>query len=435
MRQGKASRHSGGGISRRLLSFAALPFLSLATPFFFFPILARVAGAHAWLAIAVGQSTGAFFSLVVTQGYNLVGPTMINLIPQTQRQGAFQRSVQLRLIVFLPSSIVAFLIAWFVAPDGYRAIAALMSLAMTMTGLSSAWYMIGLGQAKLIIVYEILPKMVATIVAASLVIRYVEVIWYPVLLIVSSSASLTIFCARTVIPTDLLRFRFKELRHAFRANRSALATEMASGSYASLAVTFVSVSASPIQAASYVSGDKLFKLGIYAVGAVGNALQGWVVEHGAQEFRSRARQSFIAHFALGAVGFVSFVALGPTLSALLFGQVVAINQATAWGLGVAILALSLNTSLGRHTLLGLGARREVMISVFAGTVVGVPLILAMSASWGASGGAWGIAASESLVVLVQSIFICLHRRDFSIAEVGGDAESPLSPPPNLVAPS
>jgi hypothetical protein len=51
-------------LAPRVLAFAGLPFLSLLTPFLLLPILARVAGAEAWLAIAIGQSVGADGTLV-----------------------------------------------------------------------------------------------------------------------------------------------------------------------------------------------------------------------------------------------------------------------------------------------------------------------------------------------------------------------------------
>jgi HemY protein len=41
-----------GGLLRRVIGFAGLPFIALATPLLFLPVLARIAGAEAWLAIA-----------------------------------------------------------------------------------------------------------------------------------------------------------------------------------------------------------------------------------------------------------------------------------------------------------------------------------------------------------------------------------------------
>jgi O-antigen/teichoic acid export membrane protein len=408
------SKSPRSGMTKRLLGFAGLPFLSMATPFLFFPILARIAGADAWLAIAIGQSVGTFFALVVAQGYNMVGPTAVSLAAAEHRADVFRRSFQSRVSVFIPSAVAAAIIAWLVSPEGNRGLGALMSVAMTMVGgLSSAWYMIGLGKASLIALYEILPKVFATAAAAILVVAYSQVFWYPIFLIVGSLGSLAVFSAKTVKVRDLVRFSPSEIITTLRANRSAMATEIAGGSYVALTVTFVGASAVASQAAAYVSGDKLYKLGQYAVAAVGNALQGWVVENGRSEFAQRARNSFVAHAALGVVGMVIFTLFGPMLSALLFGNVVAIDFATAFGFGVATLAISLNTSVGRHSLVGMGARKEVMVSVFIGAGVGVPAILLLSAQFGAAGGAWGLAMSEMTVLLVQLVFVYRLRAIFS----------------------
>lgn len=401
------------GMFRRLLSFAGLPFLSMATPFLILPVLARVAGADAWTAIAAGQSTGGFFALVVAQGYNLVGPTMVSLTPSSDRSATFRLSVQSRLVLFVPLSAISFTVAWFISPEGFRLEGGLMSLAVTMTGLSSAWFMIGLGRPSLIVIYEILPKMVATGIAVVIVVAYVEVIWYPVLLSLSAIWSLVLFSGKTVNLREMLRFQPVEIRRTLKRNRSALATEVSGGAYSTLTVALVTASTFPAQSAAYVAGDKLYKLGLYAVAAVGNALQGWVVEPGGKPLSRRALESFWVHLVLGLLGFLAFSALGPMLTSLFFGDIVAIDEFTAVGFGIAVLALSLNTSLGRHALLAVGARAQVMMSVLVGAIAGVPLILTLSALHGASGAAWGLAASESLVVLIQGYFVYRRRADFA----------------------
>ena len=398
------------GMAKRLLSFAGLPFLSMMTPFLILPVLARVAGPDAWTSIAVGQSTGAFFALVVAQGYNLVGPTMVSVTPPAQRAAAFRLSVQSRLIVFAPMSILSFFVAWAISPEGFRLEGGLMSLAVTATGLSSAWFMIGLGRPSLIVLYEIVPKMVATGIAVVIVVAYVEVIWYPLLLGLSALGSLILFSRRTVTRVDMFRFRFVEVRKTLRANRSALVTEVSGGAYATLTVAIVTASALPSQSAAYVAGDKLYKIGLYAIAAVGNALHGWVVEPGGRSLARRVSDSIWVHLSLGLLGLVLFSVLGVPVTGLLFGDAVAIDEPTAVGFGVAVLALSLNTSLGRHALLAVGARTQVMVSVLVGAVVGVPLIIMLGASHGAAGASWGLAASESTVVLVQLYFVW-RRRD------------------------
>ena len=395
---------ASGGLVRRILAFAGLPFLSLVTPFLFLPILARVAGAHAWLAIAVGQSVGAFIALIVALGYNTVGPTMVAMTATDGRAAILRRSVLPRLTLFLPGAVIAVAISALIAPDSHRLEAAVMALAMALTGLSSSWYMVGLGRASLIVVYEILPRIIATVLAAAALLTLGQVIWYPVLLVVASVTSVGWFLLRTVGGDELMQRRPGEVRQVLRDNRSAMVIEIAGGAYNSLAVSFVSVTATTIQAAAYVSGDKLYRIGQYSVSALGNALQGWVVEDEAREFTTRAKRSIVIHFGLGLLGFVAFALLGPLLSGLLFGADVAIDEATALGFGVATMGIALGTALGRVILVGLGARREFMTCVLIGATVGVPSILLLAANFGAAGGAWGLAIGEAASVTCQAIY-------------------------------
>lgn len=395
-------------LARRILAFAGLPFLSLVTPFLFLPILARVAGLDAWLAVAVGQSIGAFAALFVALGYNTIGPTAVALEPAATRSVVLERSIRPRLAVLVPVVAFAAAAAAVAAPASFRLEAALMAIALTLSGLSAGWYMVGLGRAGLIVVYELVPRIVATSIAALALLWLSEVVWYPVLLIAVSLFGSGVFVLRTMGVRALFAPAPGAVRRQFVENRVALTTEIAAGAYNSLSVTFVSLAAPAAQAASFVSGDKLYRIGQYSVSALGNALQGWVVEDQREHFRQRARASLTLHLVLGILGMLAFVLVGPWLSGFLFGDVVAIDAATALGLGFATLGISMGTALGRVLLIGLGARREFMISVIGGAVVGVPAVIALASLFGAAGGAWGLAIGELVSVALQSTFAILR---------------------------
>ncbi len=338
-------------------------------------------------------------------GYNTVGPALVALAPPAERAGLLLSSIRARSVVLLPAAILAGVIAALISPEGYRLIGALMGLAMVLAGLSSSWYMIGLGRAGLIALYEILPRILATIAAAVLLVMYSSVLWYPVLLLIASVVSVLGFALRTVGWRGLAQRGSASVREVFTSNRSAVATELAGGAYNSLAVTFVGLAATTAQAASYVAGDKLYRVGQYSVSALGNALQGWIVEDNRAQFAERAKRSFLLHAGLGLFGLLAFASLGPWMSALLFGDQFAIDLMTAIGFGVATFGIALGTSLGRVTLVGLGARREFMSSVFIAAAVGIPAILLLSASYGAAGGAWGLAVGELASITAQSLFL------------------------------
>lgn len=400
-------------VLRRILAFAGLPFLSLLTPFLFLPILARLAGAEAWLAIAVGQSVGGFAGLVVALGYNTVGPTVVARAAEADRPELLRRSLAPRALLLVPAAALAAVVSALIAPPGHAVEAVLMAIALALFGVSASWYMVGLGRPSLIVLVDILPRLVATLVAAAILVATGAVVAYPILLIVATLASTIGYAARVVGARGLATVRRGELRETIRQHGSALAIELTGGAYNSLAVAFVGAAAAPAAAATYVSGDKLYRVGQYSASALGNALQGWVVEAGAGVFGARVRLALLAHVVLGALGFAAFALLGAPLSALLFGPEVAIDEATALGFGVAAFQIVLGTGIGRVVLVALGARRRFLVSVLVGAAVGVPSILGFSAVYGAPGGAWGLALGETASVVCQAAFAVLAWRSRS----------------------
>lgn len=398
------------GLARRVVGFAGLPFLSLITPFLFLPLLARIAGADAWLAVAVGQSAGAFAALVASLGYHTVGPTLVARAATAERPEVLRESLAARILLVGPAAAVAATVAVLVAPAGHGIEAALMSLALALSGLSASWYMVGLGRVGHIVAYELAPRIVATLVAAIVLILTEAVVWYPVLLIAAALGGTLAYLIRT-LGRHLLRLRRGDAGRMLRANASAMAIELAGGAYNSLAVTFVGATATVAQAAAYVSGDKIYRMSQYAASALGNATQGWVVDDGGARFAERARRALLAHGILGVLAFAGFAILGPWLTGVLFGEVVAIDQMTALGLGAASFGIAVGTGLGRVVLVALGARRDFLVCVLLGAAAGVPAILVLAATYGAAGGAWGLAIGELVSVTAQTIAVVRRWRD------------------------
>jgi hypothetical protein len=77
------------------------------------------------------------------------------------------------------------------------------------------------------------------------------------------------------------------------------------------------------------------------------------------------------------------------------------------------LGIALGTTLGRVTLVGLGARREFFLSVLLGAIIGIPAILTLASVFGAAGGAWGLAIGELASVTAQAIFVAIAWRNRS----------------------
>lgn len=398
-------------VARRILAFAGAPFLSLVAPFVFLPVLARIAGAESWTAVAIGQSVGGFAALVAALGYNTLGPTKVARVggDTAARRRILAASLHARLPVWIIAALVAVVVAALVAPAGHGWEAGLMAFAMSLTGLSLSWYFVGIGRALPLLWYDVLPRLVATILAAVLLVLGGSVLWYPTLLTLAIAGG-TAWCAIRFGGRALAAIEPGEVAAVFREHPPAVIAESSAGAYNALAVTLVGIVTPVAQAAAYVSGDKAYRIGQYASSSAGNALQGWVVEHGPAEFPARYRRAFLIHLGIGVVGLLGFALLGPLVTGWLFGETVRIDEPTAVAFGVASLAISIGTATGRIGLISHGARRAFMVCVLIASAVGVASILVLGHLLGAAGGAWGVATGEVVSVLLQGSALLRVRR-------------------------
>jgi O-antigen/teichoic acid export membrane protein len=400
------------GLSRRILAFAGVPFLALIAPFLFLPVLARVAGAEAWVAIAVGQSVGGFVALVSGLGYPTLAPPQVAIASAERRRRFLATSLHTRVPIWLVGAIVGAVIAALLAPRSHGAEAAIMAASISLAGLAPTWYWIGVGRALPILWFEVLPRMVATLVATGILLAGGGLLWYPVLLGIAMIAGPAVVYARFA-GREVFRPARADIGAVYRLHPPAVIAETAAGAYNALAVTLVTAVTPLTQSARYVSGDKVYRIGQYAVTALGNALQGWVAE--ALEHRDilgrRLRIAVLLHAALGILGLIAFTLMGPLVTSILFGDAVAIDGLTALGFGVATLGISLGTACGRIGLVTIGARKTFMVCVLIAAGIGVAGLLVGGALWGADGAACGLGIAELASGLLQgSVLLTLWRR-------------------------
>lgn len=397
-------------LSRRIFAFAGVPFVALIAPLIFLPVLARLAGTDVWLAIAIGQSVGGFAALVGSVGYATLAPPLVAVAGAAERRRMLATSLHVRVPVWLVAAVTAVIIAAALAPATARAEAALMAAAMSLAALAPTWFWIGVGRAGPILWYEVLPRMAATLAATAILLVGGAAIWYPILLGISMVAGPAIVYAR-YSAGELRRVNRSEVVGVLRSHPPAVIAETAAGAYNALAVAIVATFTTPTQAARFVSGDKAYRIGQYSVAALGNALQGWVVEDGKDRQSPRMRVVTILHVALGLFGLVTFGLLGPWLTGFLFGAEFAIDFTTSFGFGVAILGIALGTAFGRIGLIVLGARKAFMTCVVSAAAVGSLALMVGASVGGAAGAAWALGSTELLSGIAQGVvFAVLWRR-------------------------
>jgi len=396
-------------LTRRILAFAGVPFVSLIAPFLFLPVLARIAGEDAWVAIALGTSAGAFAALVAGLGYPTLAPPQVAVADAHGRRRYLATSLHARLPLWCAAAAVALLVAVLLAPPSHGVDAGLMALASSLAGLAPTWHWIGVGRVAPMLWSEVLPRLAATVAAAGILLAGGPVVWYPALLLaVAILGPAVVYWL--VAGRELLVVDAAAVGRIYREHPPAVIAESAAGAYNALAVTFVTAVAPVAAAASYVSGDRAYRVGQYAVSALGNALQGWTVEAGAGSVPRRLRVVVALHAGLGVLGLLAFGLLGPWLTALLFGETVAIDALTAWGFGVATLGVSLGTAFGRIGLIVHGARHAFMVCVLIAAGIGVTGLIVGAAIFGAAGAAWGLGIAEACSAVLQGVVLLVTMR-------------------------
>lgn len=406
----KAQRHIGMG--RRIASFAGLPLLSSLAPFLLLPFIARIGGPGAWAAIGVGQAVGAIATIVVSLGWTLTGPAQVAGIPDpSERRRIYSLSLLNRSIVFLVCLPILVAVCMALAPPDYMQETIWMAVASAAAGLSPAWFCIAIGSASKIARYDVLPRLVAMAASFPLIISTHEIVWFPLSILLGTLLGTGFF---TKSHSDVQDFRTVTRGHLLASvwgMRTAFATTFAAGAYAATPILVVAGTAPISSLAMFVSAEKLYRVGLLSVGALGNSLQGWVAEHGA-ETRDRMRFSLMSHGALGILGLLTMVVVGPTATKLMFGDSVSADLPTCFWFGLSFLFVSLNTAMGAHILVPLGKVRAVLWSTVAGAVVGLPAMIVFSQGMQGTGAALGLAIGELIVCIVQGVTIIQFRRHF-----------------------
>ncbi|MEP6796633.1 MAG: polysaccharide biosynthesis protein [Lapillicoccus sp.] len=382
-------------VLRRLTGFTLLPLLSLVIPFLLMPVIARVASGAGWSSVVAGQAVGTFGATVVFWGWNVVGPVQAARAATAKaRADLYAASLRTRLTLLLPVVPLVALVSGAVAQPGFRVIAASMAIATALLGLSPAWFGIGVGQPMLLLWYDTLPRVLAALVATPLIL-VTRAIWaYPVVLALATVAGLAAFQRRHASGSDWSPFPVSRAVAELREQGGTAGINLVATAYASTPAPVATAAFPVAQSSRFASADTIYRLGLFAVTAMGNTFQGWTVEPGASDRRRRHLVAGWAHLGLGLVGALLFVGLGPWATGLLFGADLAAPRDVCAAYAVSFLFISAGTPLIRNLLIPDGRTRLVLVWTTVSAVVGVLVMVATAAAGWLAGVAWGMAASE-----------------------------------------
>lgn len=413
----------------RLVGFTGAPILSALAPFIILPVISRIVGDQGWANFSAGQSIGILGMVAVLFGWGIVGPVRVARSTSAgERAVILHESLRSRLVLAVVVAPLAGIIAGVVSGSSYRMETVAVAVAMTAGGLTPAWFCIGRGDARGLMIFDALPKLAASFIALPIMLIWGSVLAYPILLL---GLSLPTYALHAWLNAHA-RWREGRQTPAFTRIIRALAPtaviDATGNAYGSTSIPIATAGLGAADASAFASADRAYRIGTLLVVAVGNALQAWVLDRSAVDTRARHRLALAAHGVLGVFGGLGIALLGPWATALVFGPRVAAAPLPCVLFGVAFFCISMATPLIRNLLIPDGRVRIVLASTVVAAAVGLTIMLTGSAIGSAGVIALGVAGSElsALVVLVGPA-VRVYRRS------GGDVlrgdVSPAAAPP------
>lgn len=393
-------------LAKRLFGFTGWPLLSLITPLVATPIVARYAG-DGWSGIVTAMSIGTFGSALTAWGWNYLGPAKAALTADTERPRLYAESIRSRLLMTLLCLPVIMVVTALLANASIRIPAVLIACAFTLGGMSPQWYCIGIGRPALLGIFDTLPRALATLLAVPLMLGTRSILPYPILLIAAVATSLYLFSRRIFpassdSPAAIGQIPWKDAWHSICSMASVAAANLIGVAYAYAPVPLATALLTSLDSSRFASGDQLYRYALFAVTALGNALQGWTLEVDGAAGQRRQKAAIWLHTCLGLLGAGALIVLGPWASSVLFGAELTTSQTAITWYAVAFAFISFSTPLLRNLLIPDGRQKRVLMATGVSAVVGLATMGVAGWLGNAPAIAAGMALSEALIIALTA---------------------------------
>lgn len=391
-------------VRSRLVRFGALQAANAIVPLVVLPPVIAVIGEAGWVGLAIGMAVGAAAAVLVGLAWPLTGPPRVAGVDETRARAVYGEGLAMRLLVLAPVLLVAAAAVLALVPPGTsRSLAVLMAAATTLNGLTASWFFIGRASPAGIVLYETVPRLLATALAIPAVVLTDWAHWYPLLLVLGTGGGLLGATRHVTGRVRLPSGSWPAARAGLRAQAPlAIAGVLSTGATA-LAVPIASLSGTGVsQVGRFAAAVRLRSMTQGGIAAGTTALQGWVAEGDVRVWRRRAVRAVGVNAALGLLAGAAIAVAAPLLDGMIFGAHTIITAPTALLLGATCLAYAVSSSLSNHVLTPAGRTRQVVASTTVASVLAMPAVFLGSRQWGASGAMGAVSAAEALVVVLQA---------------------------------
>lgn len=397
---GKAAVHRSRWL--RALGFALVPMASITSPFLAIPAITSQFGVAGWTAVAVGQSLGASFAVIVELGWSLTGPQRVSRQGKMARERTLAVAILTKTIVLLPLAAIAGAFSFLLSVD-FRWESAAVAVGATTFGLNNMWYYIGTASPSKILITDAIPRLVCVTSAAVAIFAGGPLLLYPLLAVLLPSVISTVLVAvmEKLGKSHLAGMTAARLLLVIKSQGTALSGRALSAIYISLPITLVSL-VSPTSLAVFSAVERLQRIYMQVLAAVPNMMQNWVGRSTNKHQTFQLVQRAIYYNALFGLGAgLAFTLALPLLTQIIFAGIISVPIELGAISGFLIAVVCTSRASGSIALVALRRVKTVMLSALAGAAVGIPAILIGANFFGAGGALLGEVAAEIVVLGVQ----------------------------------
>ncbi len=385
----------------RLAGFAGAPIISALAPFIILPVISRFVGESGWANVNSGQAIGMLAMVGVLFGWSVIGPVRVARATDAhERAVILAESLRSRAWTALLVVPLAGVVTYFVCSPDYRTESVMIAVAMALGGFTPAWFCIGEGNPRALMLFDGVPKLTASALSLPFLLLTGQVFWYPVLLVLLTVPAFATHARLVRTGHDPAGVPARPTRQVLSSLVPTAAIDAAGNVYGSTGIPIATVGLPSSAASSFASTDRVYRIGLLAVIAVGNAFQAWVLDPRAEDRARRHLIAFAALGGLGAVGGAAIAVLGPWATGLVFGAAVAAAPLPCLLFGAAFFFISCGTPLIRNLLIPAGRFRLVFAATVCSAITGVATMLIGAAQGSVVGVALGVAVAEAVSVMI-----------------------------------
>ncbi|MGP4031781.1 lipopolysaccharide biosynthesis protein [Pseudarthrobacter sp. 1C304] len=195
-----------GAHLKRVVGFALVPAATMASTLLVLPLLSRQFGPLGWSAVGIGQSIGAFVSIVAGMGWQVVGAQLVAESSPLRRRTLFVESLKSRAAMLMVLLVPAIAVCCLLTP-AYQFEAAVFVIAMGLNCLNASWYFSGTGQSRFVLINEGLVRLSGYLISIPLLAWTQSLMVYAVVLLATGLISAFCNFAAILLPWSTVAWK------------------------------------------------------------------------------------------------------------------------------------------------------------------------------------------------------------------------------------